>query len=157
MKTKMLKQDAESSVCTYDKAMRSLPLHTSTQRCDRCTCTPAHTKLAQRYDRCCCIHLHSDTIAAIAHIYTAIRSLSLHAPTQRYDRCQCTCQHSDTIAVSEHTSTHTRTYIATQSLHEHTDTHRAIRSLQLSHSCSNMTANACKQVSCAHLSIIQLL
>ena len=61
----MRKEDAESSECTYDKAMRSLPLHTSTQRCDRCTCTPAHTKLARRYDRCCCIHLHSDTIAAV--------------------------------------------------------------------------------------------
>ena len=71
MKTKMLKQDAESSVCTYDKAMPSLPLHTSTQRCDRCTCTHAHTQLAQRYDRCWCIHLHSDTIADDAFCQSA--------------------------------------------------------------------------------------
>ena len=101
LEAKLLKDDAESSVCIYDQAMRSLPLHTSTQRCDRCTCTHAHTQLAQRYDRCWCIHLHNDTIAAIAHTYTAIRSLSLHASTQRYDRCQCTCQHIDTIAFYE--------------------------------------------------------
>ena len=60
LETKMLKEDAESSVCTYDKAMRSLPLHTSTQRCDRCTCTHAHTQLAQR------------------------SILLVHTPTQRY-------------------------------------------------------------------------
>ena len=74
----MLKQDAESSVCTYDKAMRSLPMHTSTQRCDRCQCT----------------HLHSDAIAAHAHrTCTAIRSLLVHTSTQRYDRCHCTHLH----------------------------------------------------------------
>ena len=89
LEAKLLKDDAESSVCIYDQAMLSLPLHTSTQRCDRCTCTPAHTQLAQRYDRCCCIHLHSDTIAAIAHTSiaanahasTTIRSLFLNTPT----------------------------------------------------------------------------
>ena len=51
----MLKKDAESSLRTYDKAIRSLPLHTSTQRCDRCTCTHAHTHTH---------NLQSDTIAA---------------------------------------------------------------------------------------------
>ena len=130
------------------RKMQIAARHTSTQRCDLCTRTHAQTQLAQRYDRCCCKHLHSDTIAAIAHIYTAIPSLSLHAPTQRYDRCHCRCQHSDTIAVSEHTSTHTPTQ---QFNHcTSTQTHTAIRSLQLSNSCSNMTASACVQVSCSH-------
>ena len=118
----MLKQDAESSVCTYDKAMRSLPLHTSTQRCDRCTCTHAHTELAQRYDRCWCIHLHSDTIAANAHASTAIRSLFLNTPAQRCNRY----------------------------FHPHTPT-------QQSNRCSNMTANACMQMSCSHVSTSHVL
>ena len=52
LEIKMLKEDAESSVCIYDKTMRSLPLHTSTKRCDRCTCTHAHTQPEQRYHRC---------------------------------------------------------------------------------------------------------
>ena len=114
LETKMLKEDAESSVCTYDKAMRSLPLHTSTQRCDRCTCTHAHmhthTHLAQRYDRCWCIHLHSDTIAddafcqsapleslkgVLAHARTAIRSLFMNTPAQPCNRF-----------LHEHTETH---------------------------------------------------
>ena len=93
---KMLKKDVESSLCIYDKAIRSLPLHTSTQRCDRCTHTHGHTQLAQRYDRRWCIHLHTDTIAAIAHTYTAIRSLSLHKPTQRYNRLFHTHTHTPT-------------------------------------------------------------
>ena len=63
LEAKLLKEDAESSVCTYDKAMRSLPLHTSTQRCDRCTCTHAHT-----HTTC-----------------TTIRSLLVHTPTQLHD------------------------------------------------------------------------
>ena len=75
---KMLKKDAESSLRTYDKAIRSLPLHTSTQRCDRCTCTHAHTHThtpIQRYNR-------------------RFFSLCPHTPTQLYtiaadDMCTC--------------------------------------------------------------------
>ena len=59
-------------------------------------------------------NLHSDTIAAGAYTYTLIRSLPLHTPTQLYDRCHCTNLHSDTIAVSTHTHTHSNT--AMQSL-----------------------------------------
>ena len=72
----MLKKDVGPSLCTYDKAMRSLPLHTSTQRCDRCTCTHAHTHTPiQRYNRC-------------------FFSLCPHTPTQLYtiaadDMCTC--------------------------------------------------------------------
>ena len=50
-------------------------------------------------------NLHSDTIAAGAYTYTLIRSLPLHTPTQLYDRCHCTNLHSDTIACSTHTHT----------------------------------------------------
>ena len=68
----MLKKDVESSLCIYDKAIRSLPLHTSTQRCDRCTCTHAHTHTPiQRYNRC-------------------FFSLCPHTPTQTYNRCTST-------------------------------------------------------------------
>ena len=48
-----------NTTCT---AIRSMSLHTPTQR----------------YDRCHCTHLHSDTITVIACTYTAIRSMSLH-------------------------------------------------------------------------------
>ena len=74
----MLKKDVESSLCIYDKAIRSLPLHTSTQRCDRCTCTHAHT------------HQYSDTIAVFSrcvhtHLLSYIQSLqertNLHSET----------------------------------------------------------------------------
>ena len=53
-------------------------------------------------------NLHIDTIAAGAYTYTLIRSLPLHTPTQLYDRCHCTNLHSDTIAVSTHTHTPTQ-------------------------------------------------
>ena len=75
MKTKMLKQDAESSVCTYDKAMRSLPMHTSTQRCDRCQCTHLHSDAIAAHAHMHTQNLHSDTVAVGAYIYTTIRSL----------------------------------------------------------------------------------
>ena len=67
-------------------AMRSLPLHTPTQR----------------YDRCHCMHLHTDTIAANAHARTAIRSLFLNTPAQRCNRFshEHTDLHCDTIAAT---------------------------------------------------------
>ena len=98
--------------------MRSLPLHTSTQRCDRCTCTHAHTH-----------NLNSDTIAAGAYTYTAIRSLPLHTPTHRYDRCHCIHLHSYTIAATAHARTAIRSLFMNAPakpcnlfLHEHTET-----------------------------------
>ena len=128
----MLKKDAESSLRTYDKAIRSLPLHTSTQRCDRCTCTHAHT------------HTHTNTaiqslffLAVSSHTYSAIQLLHehtnlhsekdnqkytdslhdfmciyiyIHIPYiyiyiyQRCDRCHadCTCQRCDRCLQSMH-------------------------------------------------------
>ena len=78
----MLKKDVESSLCIYDKAIRSLPLHTSTQRCDRCTCTHAHMHTHT--------HQHSDTIVVFSrcvhtHLLSYIQSLqertNLHSET----------------------------------------------------------------------------
>ena len=69
-------------------------------------------------ERCRIITAHlrqSDTIAAIAHIYAAMRSLHMHT-------CTHTHQYSDTIAVFSR-CVHTHTYSAIQSLHKHTNLH----------------------------------
>ena len=133
--------DAIAAIAHIYTAMRSLHMHT----CTHTTCSAVRSLLlhtpTQRYDRCHCTHLHSDTIAVIACIYTAIRSLPMHMPAQRYDRSSWTHQYSDAIAVSAHTHLHSDTIVVNPMCIPHNDkitfipmcTHTTIRSLPCPH------------------------
>ena len=96
-------------------------------------------------ERCRIIAVHlrqSDTIAAIAHIYAAMRSLHMHT-------CTHTHQYSDTIAVfSRCVHTHLLSYI--QSLQESTNLHSetiaaAIKSM-INHICKGTRSTQSTQI-----------
>ena len=89
----------------------------TTKRCNRCHCTHLHSDAIAAHAHLHTQNLHSDAIAVAAYTYTAIRSLPLHTPrllpmhmpAQRYDRCFRTHKHSDAIAVSADTQLHSDT------------------------------------------------
>ena len=102
--THNLHSDAIAVAAYTYTAIRSLPLHTSTQR----------------YDRCHCMHLHSDTIAANAHASTAIRSLFMNTPAHTH-------LHSDTMAARGNRPTQRYNRCTAQTKIKHTCNYTAIQ------------------------------
>ena len=92
----MLKKDVESSLCIYDKAIRSLPLHTSTQRCDRCTCTHAHTHTNTAIQSLFFLAVSSHTYSDIQslHKHTNLHSETIAAAIKSPLKHDCRCKHA---------------------------------------------------------------
>ena len=99
------------------------------KRCDRCHCTHLHSDAIAAHAHMHTHNLHNDTIAAGAYTYTTIQSLPLHKPTQRYDRCHCMHLHSDTIAANAHASTAIRSLFLNTPIQRCNRCLAAIRSL----------------------------